>query len=114
MHVSRTHVPSLCMSQAFADIKAAVLACFRLDAEEYRQRYRSTAVSPSCGNYTEVCDRLFDLFDKWMSHSVSSGSKPTLQTVADEMVREQLVAVLIIWCQVTVTEFGVNVGLDWC
>eukprot|EP00117_Sycon_ciliatum_P008805 scpid39753/ scgid0465/ Retrovirus-related Pol polyprotein from transposon 17.6; Protease; Reverse transcriptase; Endonuclease len=56
--------------------------------------FRSTAVSPSCGNYTEVCHRLFDLFDKWMSHSVSSGSQPTLQTVADEMVREQLVAVL--------------------
>ena len=81
-------------SQTFTDIKAAVLARFRLDAEEYRQRFRSTAVSPYCGNYTEVCHRLFDLFDKWMSHSVSSGSQPTLQTVADEIVREQLVAVL--------------------
>ena len=60
----------------------------------YRQRFRSTAVSPSCGNYREVCHRLFDSFNKWMSHSVSSGSQPALQTVTDEMVRKQLVAVL--------------------
>ena len=45
-------------SQTFADIKAAVLARFRLDAEEYRQRYDPLLCSPpavTTRRYVTVC-----------------------------------------------------------
>ena len=52
---------------------------------------RSTAVDPpSCGSYSELVLRLYDLFDKWLARS----DVPDFGGLRDLVVREQLLTVL--------------------
>ena len=80
-------------SKNFEHIKAAVLDCFRQDAEEYRKRFRSTVVS-SDETTGELCHRLRDLFDKWILHSMPAGTAVDVNSILDEVVREQLITTL--------------------
>lgn len=81
-------------SKDFVLIRTAVLARFRLDAEEYRLKFRSINVSSPGETYMELHHRQRDLFEKWITHAVASGGTIDVPFVTDQIVREQLLSTL--------------------
>ncbi|XP_065195252.1 uncharacterized protein LOC135826576 [Sycon ciliatum] len=81
-------------SKDFVLIRTAVLARFRLDAEEYRLKFRSINLSSPGETYMELHHRQRDLFEKWITHAVASGGTIDVPFVTDQIVREQLLSTL--------------------
>ena len=89
----------------YAKLKKAILHCYDINGESYRQRFRS-AVRKQGETNRELAARLDDLADKW-----TQGCK-TKEELKDLVVLEQLVNMLPEEVQVWVKERKPKTGME--